>query len=176
MPDSDDRTEPSTGSAPGVAQDAGASAGPSNPTSAPGPQVKAWADQLSDYVVEGVGWLKARTTVPVMTVLRVLVYGLVVVVALVVAIVLGVIGLVRIWDAYVPFEPGGPESVARLCGPGRPPVRRGRSSPSAAAYRQGLEVGCSSPGPVAGHRCRERPPGRAGTCGGGRNTNRRPLV
>jgi hypothetical protein len=107
MPDSDDRTEPSTGSAPGVAQDAGPSAGPPNPTSTPGAQVKAWADQLSDYVVEGVGWLKARTTVPVMTVLRVLVYGLVVVVALAVAVVLGIIGLVRIWDAYVPLSPEG---------------------------------------------------------------------
>ena len=78
-----------------------------NPASAPGPQVKAWADELSDYVVEGVGWVKARTTVPVMTVLRVLVYGLVVAVALLVAFVLGVIGLVRMWDAYVPLSPEG---------------------------------------------------------------------
>jgi len=62
---------------------------------------------LSDYVVEGVGWVKARTTVPVMTVLRVLVYGLVVAVALLVAFVLGVIGLVRMWDAYVPLSPEG---------------------------------------------------------------------
>ena len=107
MPDSDDRTEPSTGAAPGVAQDAGTPTGPPHPTSAPGHQVKAWADELSDYVVEGVGWLKARTTVPVMTVLRVLVYGLVVAVALVVAIVLGIIGLVRMWDAYVPLSPEG---------------------------------------------------------------------
>ena len=107
MPDSDDRTEPPAESAPGVAQDVGTPAGPPNPTSTPGPQVKVWADGLSDYVVEGVGWLKARTTVPVMTVLRVLVYGLVVVVALVVAIVLGAVCLERMWDAYVPLSPEG---------------------------------------------------------------------
>ena len=107
MPDSDDRVEPSTGPPPGVAQDAATPTDRPDPASAPGPQVKAWAGELSDYVVEGVGWLKARTTVPVMTVLRVLVYGLVVVVALVVAIVLGVIGLVRMWDAYVPLSPEG---------------------------------------------------------------------
>jgi hypothetical protein len=107
MPDSDDRTELTTGPAPGVAHDAGAPNGPANATSTPRPQLKAWADELSDYVVDGVGWLKARTTVPVMTVLRVLVYGLVVAVALLVAIILGVIGLVRIWDAYVPLSPEG---------------------------------------------------------------------
>ena len=105
MPDSDDRAEPSTGPALGVAQDAATPADRPNPASAPGPQVKAWAGELSDYVVEGVGWLKARTTVPVMTVLRVLVYGLVVAVALLVAFVLGVIGLARMWDAYVPLSP-----------------------------------------------------------------------
>jgi hypothetical protein len=107
MPDSDDRTEPSTGAASPVAHDAATPNGPSNPTSAPGAQVKAWADELSDYVVEGVGWLKARTTVPVMTVLRVVVYGLVVAVALLVALVLGVIGLERMWDAYIPLSPEG---------------------------------------------------------------------
>jgi hypothetical protein len=42
-----------------------------------------------------------------MTVLRVVVYGLVVAVALLVALVLGVIGLVRMWDAYVPLSPEG---------------------------------------------------------------------
>src|ERR1700733_14739138 len=107
MPDSDDRTEPSTGAPHGVAQDSGTPAVPPHPTTTPGPQLKAWADEVSDYVVEGVGWLKAHTTVPVMTVLRVLVYGLVVAVALVVALVLGVIGLVRMWDAYVPLSPEG---------------------------------------------------------------------
>jgi len=107
MPDSEDSSEPSTGAAPGGAQDVVTPTGRPNPTSALGPQVKAWADELSDYVVEGVGWLKARTTVPVMTVLRALVYGLVVAVALLVAMVLGVIGLVRMWDAYVPLSPEG---------------------------------------------------------------------
>lgn len=107
MPDSDDRTEPSTVAAAPVVHDAATPNGPSDPKSAPGPQVKAWADELSDYVVEGVGWLKACTTVPVMTVLRVVVYGLVVAVALLVALVLGVIGLERMWDAYIPLSPEG---------------------------------------------------------------------
>ena len=108
MPDSEDSAEPSAAAAPEVAQEAPAPPSRSSSTApAPGPQVKAWADDLSDYVVDGVGWLKARTTVPVMTVLRVLVYGLVVAVALLTAAVLGVIGLVRMWDAYVPLSPEG---------------------------------------------------------------------
>jgi hypothetical protein len=42
---------------------------------------------------------------PVLTVLRAVVYGLVVVAALLTALLLGVIGIVRIWDAYVPLGP-----------------------------------------------------------------------
>ncbi len=70
-------------------------------------QLDVWADQLADYVVEGVGWLKARTTTRAQTALRAIVYGVVVVVAVVAAFVLLVITLVRIWDAYVPIEPLG---------------------------------------------------------------------
>jgi hypothetical protein len=70
-------------------------------------QLDVWADQLADYVVQGVGWLKARTTTRAQTALRAIVYGVVVVVAVLSAFVLLVIMLVRIWDAYVPIEPLG---------------------------------------------------------------------
>ncbi len=70
-------------------------------------QVAIWADQLSGYVIEGVAWLKARTTVRVLTVLRALVYGLIILVAVIAAMVFLVIALTRIWDAYVPIEPLG---------------------------------------------------------------------
>ena len=70
-------------------------------------QLDIWADQLADYVVQGVGWLKARTTTRAQTALRALVYGVVVIVALIAAFVLLIISLVRIWDVYVPIEPLG---------------------------------------------------------------------
>lgn len=72
-----------------------------------GPQVSALAGELSDHVVDAVGWLKARTTLPVVTVLRAVVFGLVVVVALITATIFVVIGLMRIWDAYLPLHPLG---------------------------------------------------------------------
>jgi hypothetical protein len=78
------------------------------PASRPGKtQLDVWADQLADYVVQGVEWLKARTTTRAQTALRAVVYGVVVVVALLAAFVLLVITLVRIWDVYVPIEPLG---------------------------------------------------------------------
>jgi hypothetical protein len=107
MPESEDSGVPPTLGASGGPQDAKGPTTEAVSTSAAGSQVKAWADDLSDYVVDGVGWLKARTTVPVMTVLRVLVYGLIVAVALLTAMVLGLIALVRMWDAYVPISPEG---------------------------------------------------------------------
>jgi hypothetical protein len=70
-------------------------------------QLDLWADQLADYVVQGVGWLKARTTTRAQTALRAIVYGVVLLVSLIAAFVLLVITLVRIWDAYVPIEPLG---------------------------------------------------------------------
>lgn len=70
-------------------------------------QLDVWADQLADYVVEGVAWLKARTTVKAQTALRAIVYGVVVIVSVIAAFVLLIISLVRIWDVYVPIEPLG---------------------------------------------------------------------
>jgi hypothetical protein len=73
----------------------------------PGPQVAAWAGDLSGRVIDGVGWLKARTTVPVVKILRAIVYGLIVVVAAMTALVLAVLGVVRMWDVYLPVHPVG---------------------------------------------------------------------
>jgi len=70
-------------------------------------QLDVWAGELSDYVIDGVGWLKARTTTRALTALRAVVYGTVVVVSVLTAFVLLIIGLVRIWNAYVPIEPLG---------------------------------------------------------------------
>ena len=70
-------------------------------------QASELAGNLSDRVVDAVAWLKARTTVRVVTVLRAIVYGLVALVALVTAAILATAGIVRIWDAYVPVHPVG---------------------------------------------------------------------
>jgi hypothetical protein len=86
---------------------AGPEVGATPGTQHPGPKVTAWADELSGRVIDGVGWLKARTTVPIVKVLRAIVYGLVVLVAAVTALVLAVLGVVRMWDAYVPVHPLG---------------------------------------------------------------------
>jgi len=75
--------------------------------SAPGPQVAQWAGTVTERVVGSVAWVRSRTTVPVVTVLRALVYGLVVIIAVLTAAVLGLIAVVRIWDAYVPVNPLG---------------------------------------------------------------------
>lgn len=71
----------------------------------PGGQAAALAGEFSDRVIEAVAWLRARTTVRVLSALRVLVYGTVALVSLVTAAVLATLGIVRIWDAYVPVGP-----------------------------------------------------------------------
>ena len=97
MPESDSATGPR-------ADDGGPAGGARQ---APGPEVVQWADELSERVIGGVDWLSSRTTVPVVKVLRALVYGVVVLVALLTAVLLIAIGVVRIWDAYVPVHPLG---------------------------------------------------------------------
>jgi hypothetical protein len=103
--ESEDLSTPSSGD-----QTQGNGSGP--PQEPPGPrtakaQLDVWADQLADYVVQGVGWLKVRTTTKAQTALRAVVYGVVVLVSVITAFVLLVITLVRIWDVYVPIEPLG---------------------------------------------------------------------
>jgi hypothetical protein len=70
-----------------------------------GPQVAELADQLTGRLVGGVGWLKARATFPAVKLMRAVVYGLVALVGLLTAAVLGLVGVVRIWDVYVPVHP-----------------------------------------------------------------------
>jgi hypothetical protein len=88
----------------------GASAPPAGRPTVPGEATAglhagAWASELSERVIDGVARLKARTTLPVVRVLRGLIYGLAAIVALFTAFVLVVVGVVRIWDAYVPVGP-----------------------------------------------------------------------
>jgi hypothetical protein len=97
MPESDEVPEP-------VGKVPGDSAG--DPTGG-SPQLINVADAASEHIIDLVGKVKARTTLKVVTLLRVVVYGLVVAVALVTALVLAVLGLVRIWDAYIPVGPVG---------------------------------------------------------------------
>ncbi|MGH9106296.1 MAG: hypothetical protein ACRDZX_10755 [Acidimicrobiales bacterium] len=68
-----------------------------------GTQAQGLASELSERVVQGVGWLRSRTTVPALTVMRAVVYGLIVIAGAIGALVFGVLGVVRIWDAYVPL-------------------------------------------------------------------------
>lgn len=70
-------------------------------------QLNAWAEQGADSVVQGVEWLKARTTARAQTALRALLYGLVIIVSVITAIILLIAGFVRLWDVYVPVEPLG---------------------------------------------------------------------
>jgi uncharacterized BrkB/YihY/UPF0761 family membrane protein len=71
------------------------------------PQAVNVADAASEHIIDLVGKVKARTTLKVVTLLRIVVYGLVVAIALFTALVLAVLGLVRIWDAYLPLDPVG---------------------------------------------------------------------
>jgi hypothetical protein len=82
---------------------------PGDAADAPGrrPQAANVAAAASDRIIEMVGKVKARTTLKVVTLLRAVVYGLVVIVALLTALVLAVLGLVRLWDAYLPLSPLG---------------------------------------------------------------------
>jgi hypothetical protein len=65
------------------------------------------AAAASEHIVDFVAKVKARTTLRVVVLLRFIVYGLVVAIALVTALVLAVLGLVRMWDAYIPLNPLG---------------------------------------------------------------------
>lgn len=92
----------------GSSHDAPSATGQGSSTAAvAGSQATAWAAELTDRVVEGVARVRARTTVPVLTVLRVVVYGVVVVVAVLTALLLIILGLVRMWDVYLPLDPVG---------------------------------------------------------------------
>jgi hypothetical protein len=96
----------STPASVGPSNGAGGAQGPEAPRTGK-TQLDLWADQLADYVVQGVAWLKARTTTRAQTALRAIVYGVVILISVIAAFVLIVISLVRIWNVYVPIEPLG---------------------------------------------------------------------
>jgi hypothetical protein len=63
-----------------------------------------WSAQAADTVVKVVDAVREKTTGPVLTVARAIVYGLIGVFAVIVALVVLVIGLVRLIDVYLPGE------------------------------------------------------------------------
>lgn len=79
----------------------------SNPGVAPTPPPPAWAATLSGLVIDTVDSVKTKATVKAVTALRLVVYGVVVLAAVVTALLLLLVGVVRIWDVYVPLAPVG---------------------------------------------------------------------
>lgn len=63
-----------------------------------------WAEQAADQVVRVVDAVRDKTTGPVLTAARAVVYGLIGLFGAIVALVLLVIVLVRIIDVYLPGE------------------------------------------------------------------------
>jgi hypothetical protein len=78
-------------------------AAPSRPT-APPPTSEDWADQAADAVVSVVDAVRDKTTGPVLTVARAIVYGIIGLFAALVALVLVTVALVRFTDVYLPGE------------------------------------------------------------------------
>ncbi len=79
-------------------------AAPTRPTgpTAPTPLGDDWAGQAADAVVSVVDAVREKTTGPVLTVARAIVYGLIGVFAGLVALVLLTIALVRFTNVYLP--------------------------------------------------------------------------
>lgn len=63
-----------------------------------------WPAQAADLVVDVVGTVRDKTTTPVLTIARAIVYGTAIVFLAVTALVLLLIALVRFVDAYLPGE------------------------------------------------------------------------
>ena len=61
-----------------------------------------WTTQAADTIERVVGSIRDRTTVPLTTIARAVVYGLVAGFMGAAALLLLAIALVRLWDAYVP--------------------------------------------------------------------------
>ncbi len=80
--------------------------GSSEPGSTGSP-LGALPNEVTEHIVGAVAWLKARTTLRLTTLLALLVYGSVALVALLAATIFLVTGVVRIWDVYVPVHPEG---------------------------------------------------------------------
>jgi len=77
------------------------------PVESPKPVVAAdddWADQAADTVVKVVDTVREKTTGPILTVARAIVYGLIGIFAVLVALIVLTIALVRLVDVYLPGE------------------------------------------------------------------------
>ena len=77
-----------------------------SPTPASGPGAD-WPAQLSDRIESVVGSVRDKTTVPAMTAARAVVYGVLAAVLGITLLILLVIGVIRLADAYVPVHPIG---------------------------------------------------------------------
>ena len=77
---------------------------PSSPSSPPSASDGDWADQAADTVVRVVDTVREKTTGPVLTAARAIVYGIIGAFAALVALIVLVIALIRILDVYLPGE------------------------------------------------------------------------
>ena len=76
---------------------------PTRPTASPlGPSGDDWAGQAADAVVTVVDTVREKTTGPVLTVARAIVYGIIGLFAVLVALVLLTVALVRFTNVYLP--------------------------------------------------------------------------
>ncbi len=73
-------------------------------TRRPTPASEDWSEQAADTVVKVVDAVREKTTGPLLTIARAIVYGLIGVFAVMVALVVLTIALVRLVDAYLPGE------------------------------------------------------------------------
>ena len=80
-----------------------APSGPTGPTP-PTPASEDWAGQAADAVVSVVDAVRDKTTGPVLTAARAIVYGLIGVFAALVAFILLTIALVRFTNVYLPGD------------------------------------------------------------------------
>jgi drug/metabolite transporter (DMT)-like permease len=70
----------------------------------PTPASEDWAGQAADTVVSVVDAVRDKTTGPILTAARAIVYGLIGLFAVIVALIVTTIALVRIVDVYLPGE------------------------------------------------------------------------
>jgi hypothetical protein len=63
-----------------------------------------WSGQAADTVVKVVDAVREKTTGPVLTIARAIVYGLIGLFAVIVALIVLTIGLIRLIDVYLPGE------------------------------------------------------------------------
>ena len=80
---------------------------------APAPASEDWADQAADTVINVVDAVRDKTTGPILTAARAIVYGLIGFFAILVALIVTTIALVRFVDVYLP---GGVWSAHLLIG------------------------------------------------------------